>query len=115
LNEQAAFDRVVLGGTGGIVGYGDSESQSITELMLELVLSSATRGGIAAAGVGQDQQVSGAWVAQASFTTPPAGDGSDGKGGGLVTDADKHRTVVNLRIMSWSLTGVGTRSHFLRQ
>jgi hypothetical protein len=30
LAEQAAFNRVVLGGAGGIVGHGDGESQAIT-------------------------------------------------------------------------------------
>ena len=81
LAEQAAFNRVVLGSAGGVVGHGDGESQSITQVPLELLLPSPTRSGIAAAGVGQDQQVLGVGVAQASFLTPPAGDGSDGKGG----------------------------------
>ena len=63
LTEQAAFNRVVLGSPGGIVGDGDGEPQAITEVLLELVLPSATRGGIAAAGVGQDQQVLGVWIA----------------------------------------------------
>jgi len=100
LTEQAAFNRDVLGGAGGIVSHGDGESQSITEVLLELVLPSATRGGIAAAGVGQDQQVLGVWVAPSSFLTPPTADGSDGESGGLVTDADEHRTAVGLGIIN---------------
>jgi hypothetical protein len=100
LTEQAAFNRVVLGGAGGIVGHGDGETQAITEVLLEVVFPGASRGGIAAAGVGQDQQVSGVWVAQASFPTPPPGDGRDGEGGGLVADADEHRTAVGLGIIN---------------
>jgi len=100
LAEEAAFDGVVLGGPGGIVGHGDGESQLVTEKPLELVLPGAPRGGVAAAGIGQDQQVLGVGVAPVSFPTPPAGDGSDGKGGGLVTDADEHRTAVSLEIIN---------------
>ena|SRR5215471_21429056 len=54
LAEQAAFNRVVLGSPGGIVGHGDGESQAITETLLKLVFPGATGGGIAAASVGQD-------------------------------------------------------------
>ena len=100
LAEKAAFNRVVLGGAGRIVGDGDSEPQPIAEALLKLVLPSAPRGGIAAAGVGQDQQVLGVWVAQASFLAPPATNGSDGEGGGFVTDADEHRTTIGLGIVN---------------
>jgi hypothetical protein len=56
LTEQAALDGVVLGGAGGIVGNGDGQSEIIAEALLDLILPGATCGGIAAPGVGQDQQ-----------------------------------------------------------
>jgi hypothetical protein len=65
------------------VGNGDGEAQPIAELLLKLVLPSATGGRFAAAGVGQNQQVLGVWVAPTSFPTPPTADGGDGESGGL--------------------------------
>ena len=99
LAEHAAFNRVVLGGAGGVVGHGDGEPLSIAQVLLELVFPSATRGGIAATGVSQDQQMPGLWIAQASFLAPPAGNGCDGESGGLVADADEHRSAVGLWII----------------
>ena len=78
LTEQSAFNRVVLGGPGGIVGHRDGEAQAITE-MLELVFPSAAGSGIAAAGIGQDEQVPGVWIAQAPLLAPPTGNGRDGE------------------------------------
>ena len=54
------------------MGHGDGEPQAITEALLELVLPTTMRGGIAAAGVGQDRQVFGVGVAPASLPAPPA-------------------------------------------
>ena len=79
LTEQAALNRVVLGGAGGIVGNGDGKSELIAEALLDLVLPGATCGGIAAPGVGQDQQLLRVGVALTAFTLPPATDGMEAK------------------------------------
>ena len=52
------------------MGHGDGKPQPIAEVLLELVLPSPTRGGMAAAGVGQDRQVLGIGVAQAALPPP---------------------------------------------
>src|ERR1019366_5069783 len=124
--EQAAVNRVVLGGAGGIVGHGDGKPQSIAEVLLELVLPSPTRGGMAAAGVGQDRQVLGIGVAQAALPPPQREMEVTAKAevSWLMPTNTEPRLacgsyVPNGRAMpvarerkSWSLTGVGTRSHF---
>src|SRR5207247_1730999 len=65
----------------------------------------APRGGITATSVSQDQQVMGVWVAPVSFLCPPARNGSDGEGGGLVADAYEHRTAVGLGIINTKREG----------
>ena len=57
-------------------------------------------GGIAAAGVGQNQQTLRVGVAPTAFNLPPSADGMDGKRRSLVGDADKHRTTVCLEIVN---------------
>jgi hypothetical protein len=57
LTEQTALNWIVLGGSGGIVGNGNDKAEFIAEALLDLVLPGAACGGIAAAGVGQNQQV----------------------------------------------------------
>lgn len=74
LAEQTAFDRIVFGGSGGIVGNGDRESEFIKEPLLDLILPSSARGRVAASGVGQDEQAFGFGVALSTFAFPPLRD-----------------------------------------
>jgi len=52
LAEEAMFNRVPLGGAGGIVGDGKGESVALTELALQPVPPGPARRGVAATGVG---------------------------------------------------------------
>src|ERR1017187_7568999 len=82
------------------MGHRNREPQAIAEVLLELVFPCAAGSGITAAGIGQDQQVSGVWIALAPFLAPPPGNGRNGKSGGLVADADEHRSPVGLGIVN---------------
>ena len=82
------------------MGNSDGEAEFIAEALLDLVLPGTAGGGIAAAGVGQNQQTLRAGVAPTAFNLPPSADGLDGKRRSLVGDADKHRTTVRLHIVN---------------
>jgi hypothetical protein len=53
---------------GGIVGNGNGKAEFISEVLLDLVLPGPACGGIAAAGVGHNQQASRVGVALTAFT-----------------------------------------------
>ena len=82
------------------MGNGDGKAELIAEVLLDLVLPGPACGGIAAAGVGQNQQALRVGVALTAFTLPPTADGMDGKSRSLVGDADKHRTTVGLELVN---------------
>jgi len=82
------------------MSHGDGEPQAIAEVLLELIFPCAAGSGITAAGIGQDQQMSGVGIALAPFLAPPPENGRDGKSGGLVADADEHRTAVGLGVVN---------------
>src|SRR5262249_5735273 len=90
LAEQAALDGVVLGCAGGIMGHGNGEAQPVAEVLLQLVFPGAAGGGIAATGVGQNQQMLGVWVAKPTLSSPPCRDGGDRESGGFVAHTDEH-------------------------
>lgn len=64
--EQTALDGIVFRRSGRIMGHGNGEPSAVAEL-LKLILPGATRGRVASAGVGQDEQAFGVRVALPSF------------------------------------------------
>lgn len=81
LREQAMLDGIPFGGAGGIVGDGHGEVEAIAELGLEVGFPSPATATIAAAVVGQNEELAGARVAGGSFAAPPLGDGMTAKQG----------------------------------
>jgi hypothetical protein len=63
LAEQTVLDGIPFGGAGRVVRNGDAESQAVAQLPLDLLLPGATLRPIAAARIGQDQDVAGLWIA----------------------------------------------------
>lgn len=69
------FDGVPLGSTGGVVSHRHSEIEGVGELGLELGLPGMAATAIAATGVGENEELAGAAVADRAFWFPPADDG----------------------------------------
>ena len=77
------LDGVVLRGTGREVADGDGEPVAVAEPMLQSVLPRPRPGPVAAAAVGEDEEIGGATVAAPPLVDPPPGDGIGGEGGVL--------------------------------
>ena len=93
------LDGVVFGGARGIVGDGHGEIERIAELSLEVGFPEPAARPIAAAVVGQDEQLTGAVVMVGTFAAPPLGDGMSGKARRVVGDADKDGAAVGEQIV----------------
>ena len=57
LGEEAMLDGIPFGSAGGIVGHGYGQGKRVGELGLELSFPSVTAATVAAAGIGQDEQL----------------------------------------------------------
>jgi len=57
LGEEAVLDGVPFGGAGGIVGDGDGEPIGVGQLGLDLGFPGVTAATVAAAGIGQNEQL----------------------------------------------------------
>ena len=61
--KQAVLDGIPLGSAGGVMSNGDGEPKAVAELALKLGFPGAGTATIAAAGIGQDEQLAAAVVA----------------------------------------------------
>ena len=75
------LDRIPFGSTGRIVGNGYGQGKRVGQLGLELGFPGMTAATVAAAGIGQDEQLAGTTIAGRTFVVPPMSDGMSGKGG----------------------------------
>ena len=112
--EETMFDRIPLGGTSGIVSHGYGESEGVGQLRLELGFPGVTAATVAAAGIGEKEQLVGSAIAGGTFLVPPMSDGMSGKGGSIVRDANHQsptifRNIVN-SIGNGDTDGVGAKS-----
>jgi len=111
--EETMFDRIPLGGTSGIVSHGYGESEGVGQLRLELGFPGVTAATVAAAGIGEKEQLVGSAIAGGTFLVPPMSDGMSGKGGSIVRDANHQsptifRNIVN-SIGNGDTDGVGAK------
>ena len=74
------LDRIPFGSTGGVVSNGYGEPKAVAELGLQFGFPGTRTAAVAAAGIGQDEQLPAAAVAVRAVALPPAGDGVGGKG-----------------------------------
>lgn len=79
-------------------GYG--EPKGVAELALQFGFPGAGTAAVAAAGVGQDEQLPAAMVAITAVALPPAGDGVGGEGGRVMRDAYENRASVGEQIIN---------------
>ena len=90
------FDRVPFGGTGRIVGDGDGQGERVGQLRLKFGFPGVAAIAVAAASIGQNQNVAGTRIAARTFVLPPMGDGMGGEGGGIVRDThDKGAAILS--------------------
>ena len=71
---------IPFGSAGGIVRNGHGESEAVAELGLQFGFPGAGAATVAAASIGEDEQLAAAAVADSAVALPPAGDGVGGKG-----------------------------------
>src|SRR5208282_3781482 len=82
------LDGIPLGSAGGIVGNGHGQGKGVGQMGLELGFPGMTAATVAAAGIGQNEQLAGTAIAGGTFLVPPMSNGMSGKGGGIVGNAD---------------------------
>src|SRR5467141_2598574 len=88
------LDGVPFGSSGWIVGHGDGQGERVGQLRLELGLPGIAAIAVAAAGIGQNENLARAGVAPGNLLVPPVGDGVSGEFGSFVGYAhDKSSTV----------------------
>src|ERR1039458_4210847 len=77
------LDRIPFGSTRRIVGNGRGQAATV-----------------AAAGVSKNEQLAGTTIAGRAFLVPPMGDGMNGKGGGIVGNADHQSAAIFQNIIN---------------
>ena len=103
---------IPFGSAGGIVRNGYCESKAVAELALQFGFPGAGTATVAAASIGEDEQLAAAAVADGAVALPPAGDGVGGKGCRVMGDAYEDRTSVGEQVIDTirdrDADGVGT-------
>ena len=92
--EESMLNGVPLGSAGRIVSDGDVEIEGIGELRLDFGFPTAATTAVAAAGICENENLTGLRVLKGSFTLPPASDRMSRKSRSVVRDADNNRAAV---------------------
>jgi hypothetical protein len=99
LGKQTVLNGVPFGSAGRVVGNGERQIERISQLRLEFGFPSAATIAMAAAGVAENEQLPGAWIATQSLLAPPMRDGVGGKGGCIMRDAHHDRPSIGEQII----------------
>ena len=86
LGKETVLNGVPFGSTSRVVGNGESQTERIGQLRLEFGFPVAATIAIATAGVAQNEELPGAWIADRSLLAPPMRDGVGSKGGCVMRD-----------------------------
>ena len=81
------------------MGHGDGELVDIAETVLEGVFPGADAVGVAAAAIGEKDQLGGIGIAGTAFAAPPGIEVVDGEEGGVGGDADRDEAAVGERVV----------------
>ena len=98
--EKAVLDGIPFGSASRVMSNGDGEPKTVAELALQFGFPGAGTATVAAAGVGQDQQLPTTIVAITAVALPPTGDGVDGEGGRVMGDAYEDRPPVGEQVIN---------------
>src|SRR5580658_10602545 len=94
------LDRIPFRSASGIVSNGYGQGKGVGQLGLELGFPGTTAATVAAAGIGQNEQLAGTAIAGRTFLVPPVSDGMSGKGGGIVGNADDQSPTIFQNIVN---------------
>ena len=112
LGEQAVLDGIPFGSPSGVMSNGYCEPKAVAELALQFRFPSVGTATIAAAGIGQDEQLAAAMVAVAAVALPPTGDGMGGEGSRVMRDTYEDRAPVGEQVIDTirdrDADGIGT-------
>ena len=75
-------------------GHGDSEGERVGQLRLQFRLPGVTATTIAAAGVGQDENLPWAGITSRALVLPPVGDGMGGERGSVMRNTDHEGSAI---------------------
>jgi len=110
--EESMLNGIPFGSASGIVSDSDSEVKAVGELRLEFGFPSPPPTTVAAAAVGQNQQLARAGVLTESLTLPPVSDGVSREGRCVVRETNDNGTAVGERLVDTvgdgHADGVGT-------
>ena len=93
------LDGVPFRSSRGVVGDGEGQAVGISQLRLEFCFPSAATIAVTAAGMAQDEELPGAWIAEQSLLAPPMCDGVSSEGGCVMRDADHDRPSIGEQII----------------
>ncbi len=79
LGKETVLNGVPFGSTSRVVGNSESQTERIGQLRLEFGFPGAATIAIAAAGVAQNEELPGTWIADRSLLAPPIRDGVGAK------------------------------------
>ena len=93
------LDGIPFGSARRVVSNGYCEPKAVAELGLQFGFPCAGTATVAAAGIGQDEQLPAAAVAVRAIALPPGGDGVGGKGCRVVRDTYEDRASVGEQVI----------------
>ena len=100
LAEETMLDGIPFGSAGGEVAHGHLQIKAIGDLLLEGPFPGAHPRPVAAAAVGQNEQLGDVRIVPAPAMAPPPGDIACGKFGRVMRGADENRSSVGHHIIN---------------
>jgi len=92
--EESMLNGVPLGSAGGVVSNGNLEVEGISELRLDFGFPGAATITVAAAGVGENEKLTGLGVLKGPFTLPPVSNSMSSESRSVVRNADDNGAAV---------------------
>jgi hypothetical protein len=99
LRKETMLDGVPFRSSCLVVGDGEGQAVGIGQLRLELGFPSAATIAVTAAGIAEDEEMSGAWITEQPLLAPPMRDGVSGEGGCVMGDTDHDRPSMGEQII----------------
>lgn len=93
------FDGIPFRGACWVMGDCYGEAVRVGQLGLYFGFPGAGAAAIAAAAVGQNQELTRVWIAEGSFLSPPMSDGMHGESRSVVRDANEKGAAVGAQIV----------------
>ena len=105
LAEEAVLNGIPLGGAGRVVADGHPQLKAVDQFFLQGTFPEATPGAVAAAAVGQDEQLRRLPVTSPALLAPPLHDGIDRKLRRVVRSANQYGAPIGRQIIKTAGNG----------